>query len=227
MNTVDRYDIYRGIHKAIRMAMGNAILVLGRTDHTDEASVASGIRQLRALLDLCRGHLDHEDRFIHAAIQARRQGIALETAEDHRHHENAIKSLESRARSVEAAAGQDRARALHRLYRELASFVAENFEHMELEENRNNALLWELYSDEEILGIEHRLVESLPPDEALKSIVMILEASTPAERVAKLTPIYDLAPPHVFDAVMTELKSRLSPLDRHKLAIGLERRAAA
>lgn len=227
MSHTDRYDIYRGIHKAIRAAMGETVSALGRVDHADEASVTSGLRQLRALLDLCRGHIDHENRFLHAAIEAKRPGIRLDTAEEHRRHEQAIEALESDALRAEAALGVERARALHRLYRAVAVFVAENFEHMEVEESQNNALLWDLYTDEEIVGIEHRLVASLPPDEGLKDLVMILKASSPPERVAMLAPIRDQAPPQVFEAVLDALKPGLSPIDRHKLAIGLERKAAA
>ena len=38
----------------------------------------------------------------------------------------------------------------HCAYRRLSRFVAENFEHMLVEETRHNAALWELYTDAEL-----------------------------------------------------------------------------
>ncbi|MBV1790155.1 hypothetical protein KQ940_19030 [Marinobacterium sp. D7] len=50
-------------------------------------------------------------------------------------------------------------------HRNLAIFVAENLQHMHVEETLNACILWEQFSDEQILAIEKQLVESLTPDE--------------------------------------------------------------
>ena len=68
-----RHDIYAAIHKGLRAFMAHALVRVGRLDVHDATELAEVSEELRALLDICRGHLRHENEVIHSAIEARAQ----------------------------------------------------------------------------------------------------------------------------------------------------------
>src|SRR5262249_39180332 len=126
-----RFDAYRFIHKALRAFMADTLLLWSSADPFDACEVAEALQQLRALLDMCRGHLEHEDRFVHPAMEARAGGSAAATAADHREHERALAALARDALAVEESVGAGRSAAVASLYRRLARFIGENFVHMD------------------------------------------------------------------------------------------------
>src|SRR5512139_2725091 len=129
-----RYNMYAFIHKALRAFMGDTLSGIGRMDPDDAADLEGGIDQLRELLDLCRLHLEHENRFVHPALEACAPGSSSQVAGEHVHHAADIDALDELADAVVLApAGAARAAAANRLYRQLAVFVGINFEHMDYE----------------------------------------------------------------------------------------------
>jgi hypothetical protein len=216
-----RYDIYQQIHKGLRSFMTHVLEQLGRMDVWDECETVEALAQLRALLGLCRSHLDKENEFLHVAMEARRPGSSAKIALEHAHHEHAIESLAAAAREVEHAAGAARAAAALRLYRALALFVAENFEHMHAEETVNNAVLWEDYDDAELAGIERAIVASVGPEEAMLVGRWMLPAMTAGDRAAQLRAMRQAAPAAAVAGVLAMLKQRLSERDWYKLGAAL------
>jgi len=216
-----RYDIYLQIHKGLRSFMMHTLEQLGRMDAWDECETAEALAQLRALLGLCRSHLEKENHYLHVAMEARRPGSTAKIALEHVHHQRSIESLETAAREVERAAGAARAAAALRLYRALALFVAENFEHMHVEESAHNAVLWEDYDDAELAGIERAIVASIAPEEAMLVGRWMLPAMTAGDRAAQLGAMRQAAPAAVVAGVLAMLKERLSERDWYKLGAAL------
>lgn len=218
-----RVDLYVGIHKGLRAFMSDVLTTVGRMDvHDDPTEVIVVVERVRVLLEACRRHLHHENQFLHPAMEARRPGSACRTADDHVHHEEAIERLEADLLAVErSGAGDARAAAALRLYRRLARFVAENLEHMHVEETENNAVLWAEYTDEELLEIEQALVAAVPPEWLTIYLRWMVPAMTPAERAAFLTGIQLGAPAEVFERVLATVKPHLDDREWAKLMAAL------
>jgi hypothetical protein len=216
-----RVDMYAGIHKGLRAFMGEVLATVGRMDAYDPAEVGAVVAEVRVLLEALRRHLHHENQFLHPAMEARRPGSACATADDHVHHVEAIERLEADLLAVERSAGAGRAAAALGLYRRLALFVAENYEHMQVEETENNAVLWAAYTDEELLEIEHALVASIPPQWLAIYLRWMVPAMAPAERAAFLTGIQLGAPAEVFEQVLAMVKPHLGDRDWAKLMAAL------
>jgi hypothetical protein len=223
--TAPRFDIYAPIHKAFRMLMTETLVAVGRVDEHDLPQVEQTLGQVGRLLAFCRMHVEDENRFVHSAILARRPAGALQTQQDHEHHLADIAALEALAAETGAATGP--ARAQRQLYRALARFIGENLVHMEVEESENNAALWSLYGDQEILAIHDQILASLPPEAAMAGLVMIVQASRPSERAQMLGGMARTMPAPAFDAVLEAIRPALSPLDRQKLSLALEQQALA
>jgi hypothetical protein len=216
MNPPKRYDIYAFIHKGLRAFMAHTLVRAGRLDALDADEVAEAGAEVLALLAICRSHLQHENEFVHTAMQARAPGSAAAIAGEHEEHVQAIERLQA----LLAAVPGDPA-AAQALYRALSAFVAENFEHMQREESLHNAVLWAHYDDGELHALEQRIVDSLAPDEAALSMRWMLPHMTPAERAALLGGMRQGAPAEAFDQVLSLIRPLLGGRDWRKLSLAL------
>jgi hypothetical protein len=216
-----RFDMYAFIHKALRAMMTDAVVALGRLDVNEAEDMAQTLARLRALLSACASHLQHEEDFIHPVIEARLPGAARLTTDDHRHHRVQIAALESAVGALEQASLGQRAMLAHALYLALAAFVADNLQHMQIEERDNNAALQAAYTDEELLAIHDRLVASIPPQEMAATLRWMLPNLSAPERAALLGGMALSLPRAAFDGVLVLARQNLNPRDWLKLMMAL------
>jgi hypothetical protein len=221
--TPERFNLYTHIHKALRGFMTDTLGRVGRMDVQDDEDVADTLAQLDALLTMCTAHIGHENDFLHTAIEARRPAGAARTAADHVEHFESIEALRGEAASLVAASGVDRETIALRLYRHVALFVAENFQHMHIEETVNAAALWAHYSDAELHAIHGRLLGSLAPQEQLQAMRWMLPTLSHGERVAVVGGMKAMAPPEAVLGVLTHVRPHVDPIGWAKLtrAIGV------
>lgn len=198
-----RFDIYGTIHKALRHAMGQLLLDAGRLDVNDDAARQRLCDEVATFADFCRGHLDHENTYIHPALEARAPGTSQRIAGEHVQHERDIAALHSRVHALASAGPGERSACAATLYHALALFIAHNLAHMYIEETEHNQLLWQHYSDAEIVGIHDVLVSNVPPVEMGYALRWMIPAMTPQERVLVLGGIRATAPAPAFEGVMT------------------------
>jgi len=213
-----RLDLYAPIHKALRLAMSETLVEVGRLDVFDPEETVSTLARLEALLDLLQRHLEHENAFVHTAIEARRPQGAQRTADDHVEHLHSIDALRAEARALQAARPEARSPLGLRLYRHLALFVAENFQHMHVEETANNAALWALYSDAELIELHERLLASIPPVEHLEVARWMVPALAPMERAGMLQGARATMPPEAFLGVLEHVRPHVDARGWTKLA---------
>lgn len=213
-----RFDIYAFIHKALRGFMMDTLHRTGRMDLDDGAELRETLAQVDDLLVFCLRHLQHENDFVHTAIEARRPGGAARTADDHVDHVASIQALRAEAAALPCHAPLERPTLAQRLYLHLSLFVAENFQHMEVEEAANNAALWALYTDEELVALHDRLVASLPPAENAQVARWMIPALSPAERAGLFGGLQLGAPPEVFEGMLGIARVQLDEAGWHKLA---------
>jgi hypothetical protein len=214
-----RLDLYSGIHKALRVLMSDTLARVGRLDTDDMAEVADTLGRVDALLDACRGHLAKENTYVHTAIEARRPGASQRIAGEHLDHLDSIAALEAETAALRALPN---APAALRLYRHLALFVAENLEHMHVEETQHNALLWDAYSDAELAEIHDRIVASIEPAEMAALLPLMVGAISPTERAAMLGAMQQQMPPEAMRGVLASIRPQLDDAAWTKLARALK-----
>ena len=178
-----RVDLYAFIHKALRRCLTDALCRVGATDPTDAGDVAAALDDTFALLALCDSHWRHENDHLHPALERARPGSAARITAEHVHHAEAIADLRDLSGLVRDTAGDARRGALERLYHALALFVADNLQHMYVEETAHNAVLWAHYDDAALMAIEHALLATIPPSELMQALPWFLRALDAAERV--------------------------------------------
>jgi len=214
MSTSPRFNIYAPVHKALRLFMTDTLTALSRLDLGDTLDLTAGLNQLDALLDAASSHLQHENDFIHPAIEARSPGLSSRIATEHREHLEAIATLRAQAAALRA---DPEAVAAHRLYRQLATFIAENFEHMDVEETRHNQALWAAYDDDELKAIEDRILASIGQQEMSQWLRWMLPAFNPAERARLIAGL----PPQAQAPVLSSARALLNDVAWGKLCRAL------
>ncbi|MFY3386025.1 hypothetical protein [Paracidovorax sp. MALMAid1276] len=212
-----RMDMYASIHKALRAFMADTLLGLGRMDVDDDLEFALGCDRVMQLLDVCRAHLHHENQFVHAAMEARQPGSSGDIAGEHQQHEQAITALADGVNHLMACARPTRTAASQALYRQLALFIAHNFEHMHEEETAHNRVLWQCYTDAELAGVHDALVASIPAPEMLVVARWMVPYMSPAERTAMLADMQANAPAPVLAAVLAHVQPHLTQPEWSKL----------
>ena len=216
-----RMDMYASIHKALRAFMADTLLGLGRMDVDDDLEFAQTCDRVMQLLALCRSHLQHENQFIHAAMEAREPGASARVEAEHAGHEEAIAALAAGVSQLLSCARAARPAAAHAVYRQLSLFIAHNFEHMNEEETAHNAVLWAHYTDAELVGIHDALVASIPPHEMLQFARWMVPFMSPAEGTAMLSGMQQNAPAAALAAVLAQVQPHLTPGEWTKLVRSL------
>jgi len=222
MSQPTRYDIYAFIHKGLRAAMSQCLASLGNADAQDDAELQPALQATTTLLRVCRNHVEHENAFVHTAMERRRPGSTRPIAHEHEEHIAKIDELEQEAQRIQRLPSLRRTEPLQAFYRSFALFMAENFVHMAKEEAEHNAVLWDCYTDEEILAIEHELVSHITPEMMPITLSYMVPAMTPNERAGFLGAMRDAMPAEVFAGVIEGISPLLSAAHRIKLRDALQ-----
>jgi hypothetical protein len=217
-----RFDMYASIHKAVRAFMADTLLAVGRMDVDDEPELAQTTQRVLELLDFLQSHLAHENEFVHPAIEARSPGDSERIEREHVGHAQHLAALARSVAVLRACHAADRAGVALNLHRELSLFVAENLQHMYVEETAHNAALWANYTDGELGEIHHRLVSSIPPAEMMVVARWMVPFMNPAERAAMLADARFNAPAPAFQAMLDTVRPHLTEREWEKLAKSLD-----
>jgi len=212
-----RWNLYAGIHKALRACMSDTLVAVGRMDVEDELEFAQTCQRVLELMDFCRGHLQHENAGVHPAMEARAPSTSTAIAAEHLQHETDIAVIASGTTRLMGMPRSSRGAGSLALYHQISLFLAHNFEHMLIEEREHNAVLWAHYTDAELQGIEQALHALIAPHEMMADLRWMLPALAPAERAAMLRGLRQDAPAPVFQAVMDLARNHLDPAQWNKL----------
>jgi hypothetical protein len=171
--------------------------------------------------------LNDENRFVHPALERAQPGSAARIAAEHLHHEEAIADLRDLSALVAHSGAAARAAALDRLYLALALFVADNLQHMHVEQTAHNAVLWAAYTDADLVAIEQAIVASIPPQTMAGVLHWFMPALNAPERAGMLAGMREGMPAQAFAGVLGIAERTLSAADFAKLQRDLARPVAA
>lgn len=218
---VPRFDVYTTPHKGLRAFLFDTLQRLERLDLGDEAEVARFDAQLRQLLHLCELHQEHETAVLHAALDARCRGVAATATRDHAAQRDDARAMLQQLEALAGQRGARRAEAATALRRLLTRYVAEQLEHMALEETRHHEALWAAYSDEELLGLQRAIVGGIAPADMAVFLRWMFPAMTHAERVELLSGMRAAPRPEPFVAALSIACAHLSERDGQRLLAAL------
>jgi len=209
-----RYNLYTMPHKALRRAQMLLLTRLGTLDPDDRAGIEGLVEDMAMLNAAGRGHLEHENTHIHQVIEAHVLGATEQLAEEHEEHERDFDELDAMLDQIRTAPADRMAALLRALYLRYSLFIAADLQHMVEEETQTLSLLHQLFGDAELRAIEQRIVTSIPADEMMMFLRLMVPAMNLGERVEMLGGMKAAMPAPVFAAVCeANVKPYLDEMD--------------
>jgi hypothetical protein len=202
LNHANRFDLYRSAHKGVRKALFDAVMRIGAADCRKQPEAMATAALARSIVALSRKHIASEMRFIHAAVEVREPGLMRTLDHAHDDHTQQLDWIEAIARDLEAAPTAGSRMTLGgQLYEAVARFVSDELTHMAQEEQAIMPVLWRLFSDEELLGMQQAIIAALGPDGLAMFLRPMLPAMNPVEREKMLSGLKRGLPPEQWDGV--------------------------
>lgn len=200
-----RYNIFNLIHKALRSMMFEAATAIQQTDFTNREEAIVTIQQLEKVLHAFDEHADHEDKYIMPAVERYAKQLVDELESQHVVDHALTHSLREAVSQWKVAEDETlmTEMGLKILY-DFNEFIAFNLSHMNKEEVELNAVLWQYYTDPEIMHISHTLVSSIEPTILFDTSRWMMASINSREVIAWLTGIKHNAPQEIY-SVYTKL----------------------
>ena len=217
------HDLYRDIHKGIRaelFALTSTAGAIDPSNRCDRAAVADHVAAVAGILD---SHAHHEDAAIGPALEANLPDLAEQIAADHTLLDARFAFVtELAASTVDLDRGGDARRLGHLLYLELGGFVSAYLGHQIVEERVVMPALEQAIGVEEVIALHMQILGSIPPEEMVAGLSMMLPALNLDDRAEMLGGMRLGAPPEAFQGVVGLARSVLRPADFDALATRLE-----
>jgi hemerythrin-like domain-containing protein len=198
------HDFYGPVHKGLRLAQSQMLVRLGACDGRDTEGLTQLIDDLMSLRHLAEHHMENEDRWVHTALETRAPGASARLAQGHQRFRRTSEDLEALIGQVEVTYPEARGPFMKQLYLAYSLSMAEDFDHMAEEEQLILPILQSLFTNEELAGIEDRIVSAIPAEQKIAYGRFMIPAATQDERVALLDAIRANSPAEVFLAIMKQ-----------------------
>lgn len=205
-----RFNIFNQIHKALRALLYDTALTLQQTSfsHPDEAEAA--LEKLRIVLDVFDKHANHEDHFVLPAIQHYEPSIADSFEQEHIEDHELAEKLRNLVLLLEKQQDPKKKEETgHAILHAFIAFTSFNLDHMAKEETVLNDRLWRYYSDAEIMTLNQKIVESIPPAEMQFTATWMMKGMNNAEITGWLKAIQKNAPEAVFSMLFNIAEKEL------------------
>ena len=209
-----RVNIYGFPHKGLKNALSQLLYAASRVDNTDIKSIDSFKALSREVTLLLELHQDAEDQIVLPTLEARVPGSTAHNSSDHDRLHRLVEAIQQQSEQLEA--GQSPL-ATAQLFDAIGNFYAEYLKHMAEEENELNQIIWEVFSDEEIMSWQPQIMDKLTPEQKMLWFRFIIPALNPFERQLMMGGIRQSVPAEVYAGIVDGLKpfmneSELAPL---------------
>ncbi len=211
-------DLYRDIHKAIRVELFSVTAEAGRVDPGQGIARAALATQVDDVVELLVAHAAHEDGAIQPVLEQQLPELAERVEVDHLTLEARMDDLREMAAEAAALAVAAPAAQVHRLYLALGSFTSDYLEHQDVEERVIMPALEAAVGVDETVAIHQAILGSIPPDEMARSLALMLPAMNIENRLELLGGMRASAPAEAFEGVWALAGSVLDAADHAALA---------
>lgn len=209
-----RMNIFAFTHKGLRLALSKLTILTGKTDVSNETSLAALKRLTKEVVNLLNLHAHAEDSVVLPALEERVPGSTARILVDHSDLDQSVSVFASQ---VEAMTPNSPPAQSTSVYTSIFSFYANYIIHMAMEEQDINALIWEHFSDDEIMAWQGQIMSGFTPDQILTFFKYMVPALNPFERTVLLGGFKESAPAEFFDSVMTMLEQHLPDTEYSQL----------
>lgn len=210
---MNRLDLYTPIHKAIRSALFDAAIALGRTAFADAAEADAAVTRLRQLFAWLAEHAEHEDAIVLPELQRCAPEVHAGLEAEHARLVGMQRELEQLLPRLAAAAADQRPAIGRRLQHGLHDLIAAQLAHLEREEIGANRALWERFDDDGLRALHARIMARIAPERLAQWLRLMLPALSRPERQQLLGDLQRRLPPDAFGALTAPARAALGEAD--------------
>ena len=215
-------DLYKDIHKGIRVELFSVTAEAGRLDPSQGIARAALATHVNDVVHLLTGHAEHEDAAIQPVLEARLPDLAERIEVDHLTLEARMDELVEMATEAASLTVADPGSKMHRIYLALGSFTSDYLRHQDVEERVVMPSLEAAVGVPEVLTIHQAILAGMPPEEMAKGLAVMIPAMNIDDRTTLLGGMRAGAPAEVFNGVWSLVGSVLDPDDFRSLARRLD-----
>jgi|AACY02.3.fsa_nt_gi hypothetical protein len=209
-----RMNIYGFPHKGLRNALSQLQFDASKLDVSNHEKVAKFKVLSEIVVSLLALHQDAEDSVMLPDIEARAPGSTTHNAHEHARLHTMVESIERQTETL-TVGGAPEAHA--ELFDAINDFFSDYLTHMAEEEREMNAIIWEHFSDDEILGWQGQIMAKLTPEQKMNWFRFIIPALSPFERQIMLGGVRANVPDETYQAILTMLEQYMPASDLEPL----------
>jgi hypothetical protein len=203
-----RVNIYGFPHKGIRYGLGQLSFKVGSLIFDDNGALKACKELADDLSELLDLHLHAEEEFVLPPLEAKVPGSTQHNHDDH----IAMQKLEhDMSDAIRRLVDVPNEIHLNIAYDKINNFIKEYFRHMSEEETEINKVIWEHFSDQEILGWQGQILAKLTPDQFFKWFKYIIPSLSQLEQSLMLGGFKVNAPAEAYNETIKNLEPYLTP----------------
>lgn len=205
-----RLRTFAAPHKALRNILSQFSARAGQTNYESPDEVSQLKSLGNELFLLLEEHVSVENEYILKPLEERVEGS---THHDLREHEEIEESQEILKASMNLLSGYDDETLGHQFYLDVTKFHSRYLLHILHEETETEKLLWDNFTDKELLDIKMNIIKSIPSDMQLIWWKYMIPAQNEVENVAMLSAIR-MQSPLMFEETLRVIDPHI---DRNRL----------
>lgn len=199
-------------HKGIRNGLSQLLILAGKTDYTDPSQVLALSNLTDQVFQLIRLHEADENEWVLPALDKHHADSSRKDREDHDFLRMLLSDTEARLKDIVMATrqGDNASGAGAEFYWLVQKLLAKYLLHMAAEEEFTQVMLWNHYTDEELAGIQRKIIGNQPPEVMDLWFRFVIPSQTHGERTRLLSGYRNMVSRDVFDASLAEIKKVLT-----------------
>ena len=216
-----RYFVFDVPHKGLRNGLSQFSLLAGRTDYSNPQQVATLHQVGREIFLFLNSHASDENNVSLAELEKRAPNTSKHITDDHEEIHQFQSELENLLERLHADENIDKMSEGKKFYDRLNIFHAAYLKHMTVEDGEIQDLLWDNFSDEELMAHRNQIMGTMQPQTLLVMFKYIIAALSPAERIGLLRGFKTNAPEPFFNQSLDVIRPTLAQAEWDALMDGL------
>lgn len=213
-----RMNLYGFPHKGLRNAISQLSQSAGNTNCSDQVSLS----RLKLLADevftLLELHAHSEESVVLVALETK---VPDSTADNIAEHEQLEKEIEELKQGLNAITTDSPPNLISNFYAAVSNFHSIYLAHMAMEESKMNTLIWENFTDADLMEQHGQIMSALTPEQIMMWFKYIVPALNPFERTIIMGGFKANAPTPFFDSVLSMLSGLLQQNEHQELSMAL------
>ncbi len=210
----ERHNLFEFPHKSFRFMWMEVVSVAGTANSGDDASLAQLQAKVDFAVDAYAHHNHDESSWFAPKLAEIDRDLAARWVSEHAEHEHVLQSLKDRVRAIRAEPdAASRSAKLKDFYRFVCRFLADDLDHMAMEQEAIMTAFQGAFTDEQLRALEGQFIaERIDPAYMQSLTPLFLRACNIDERTQLLSLVQKQVPsPEAFRGLLDGLVAGIVP----------------